>query len=258
MKRFPRRIVITTALSCSLVVAGVLASGVWRGGLPGYGAGLDYRTVIGPPPAPGSAAAGADRAAISLATAAIGGPAWQAASHEIFPTSDAVRAEVSCAIGHRLAPNATPATMRLIERAAADLQPPVEAAKADFARDRPFVGADDPRSCDLRTLGALGKWGGGLLSYSYPSGHAAFGQLAALVLADAEPARAAPLAAWGTALGDHRVACRVHWPSDIAAGRRLATAVHARLAALRAYRADVAAARTELRRAPAADCRPRG
>ncbi len=266
MKRPPRRlsiaaaivVAIAAAVLCGLALAGVLVIGVPGGRLPGYGVRLDYHTVIGPPPAPGSVAAGTDRAAIALATAGIGGPAWQAATQEIFPTSAAVRAEVSCAIGHRLADDATPATLRLIKRAAADLQPPVEAAKAHFARDRPFVGDDDPRSCDLRTLGVLGTWSGGLLSYSYPSGHAAFGEMAALVLADAAPARAAPLAAWGQALGNHRVACRVHWPSDIDAGRRLAIAVHARLAALPAYRADIAAARLELQGAPAADCRPRG
>jgi acid phosphatase (class A) len=55
---------------------------------------------------------------------------------------------------------------------------------------------------------------------------------------------------WGDELGANRLVCRVHWASDIAAGRRLADALFPKLEASPAWRADLAAARTELARAP--------
>jgi hypothetical protein len=45
-----------------------------------YVATLDYRFVIGPPPAPGSAQAAADRAAFAKTTAEIGSPRYNYAS----------------------------------------------------------------------------------------------------------------------------------------------------------------------------------
>lgn len=223
---------------------------------PGYGVAIDVRTVLGPPPPPASAAADVDRTAIAKALAGIDGPAWEAAEAQIFPSSDTVRDQIACALGRRITMESTPATARLLQRAAADLKAPVDAAKSYFHRDRPFVGNTDTRTCDPRTLGPIGGITGGVLSYSYPSGHAAFGELMARVLGAAVPARAAPLSAWGRRLGDNRVACRVHWPSDIAAGRRLADAMYEKLAEKPAFRADVAAARAELAKAPpATNCR---
>jgi acid phosphatase (class A) len=96
---------------------------------------------------------------------------------------------------------------------------------------------------------------GGALSYAWPSGHAAVGRLTALTLSAAEPGREAALMQWGDALGANRLACRVHWVSDVVAGRRLADAMYAKLATIPAFQADLAAARAELARAPApANC----
>ncbi len=214
---------------------------------------LDYRGVLGPPPAAASAEAAAERANYMASAGGIGGAAWQQALKQLHPASPEVLAEAACAAEKRLGPAETPATMRLIANVAADLRPAVEASKTLFHRDRPFVGSADPRACDPRAH--EGASPDGSLSYSYPSGHAAFGELWALVMADAVPAERNRMLAWGHRLGDNRVVCRVHWPSDIVAGRKLADALYARISRTPRYQADIAAARAELATAPPAkDC----
>ena len=89
------------------------------------------------------------------------------------------------------------------------------------------------------------------LSYSYPSGHATFGALWARALADADPADATRITAFGRSVGDNRIACGVHYPSDVAAGQKLADAIYDKVAATPAFQGDLAAARTELAKAPA-------
>lgn len=218
----------------------------------GYGVAVDYKTVIGPPPTMGSVQAKAERADFALTTAGVGSARWREAKGQVFPSSTEVTAQISCALGRQISPATTPVTARLLGNMAADVRRPVEAAKSFYRRDRPYVRAIDTQTCDPRTLGSLGGGTGGVLSYAYPSGHAAYGAIVARTLSAVVPDRAAAVTAWGTRLGDNRVVCRVHWPSDVVAGRRLADAVYARAAALPAFRADVVAARAELARAPAA------
>lgn len=217
----------------------------------GFGARVDWQLVLGPPPAPDSAADKADRAAFAKTAAGIGSAAWQAAEGQVFPSDPEVRAQIGCAMGRSLSEKATPVTLRLLSRQNTDLKVAVDAGKDFYRRNRPFVGASDSRTCDPRTLGAIGGATGGALSYSWPSGHAAQGRLTALTLAAADPARRAALLQWGDALGANRLVCRVHWTSDIAAGRRLGDALFGKLETLPAWRADVATARAELARAPA-------
>ena len=218
----------------------------------GYGAVVDFRRVIAPPPAPASAEATAERARLAGSTTAIGTQRWQQASTQVFPASAQVTAQIACALGRQV----TPTTARLLARAGTDVSQSVEPAKSFFKRDRPFVGQSDPRTCDPRSLGGLGGSTGGVLSYAYPSGHAAYGELWGKILSAAVPASAASVTAWGRQLGDNRVVCRVHWPSDVAAGRKLANAVYAKLRTNRQFNADLAAARAELAAAPAPrDCK---
>lgn len=216
----------------------------------GYGVTVDWQKALGPPPAPGSAADKADRAAFAKTAAGIGSPAWKAAQVQVFPSSPEVRAQLSCALGRSLSDKGTPVTLRLLSRENADLKVAVDAGKDHYRRNRPFVGAADSRTCDVRTLGVIGGATGGALNYGWPSGHAAQGRLTALTLSEAEPARRAALMRWGDELGANRLVCRVHWASDIAAGRRLGDAVFGKLQTLPAWRADLATAGAELARAP--------
>lgn len=86
-------------------------------------------------------------------------------------------------------------------------------------------------------------------SGSYPSGHAAWGMAAALLLADLVPERRAALLAKAREFGDSRIAGGVHYPSDVDAGRTAGTLIAAFLLVSPNYRAEATAAATGLRAA---------
>jgi acid phosphatase (class A) len=163
--------------------------------------------------------------------------------------------QLSCAVGHQISPTTTPLTMAFIRRIRVDIDRPVNAAKSHFARDRPFVGAEDPRTCDPRTATKIMPKAPPKPNYSYSSGHAAIGALFGAVFAVAVPGRAAAVREWGQEFGDNRLVCRIHWQSDVAAGRKLADAVFARLQTDPAFKRDLGAVRAELSEAaPAFSC----
>ena len=84
---------------------------------------------------------------------------------------------------------------------------------------------------------------------SYPSGHAAFGMAAALLLADLVPERRAELLTRGMEYGEQRVVGGVHFPSDVAAGRSAGTIIAAFLLASPQYQKESHQARAGLRAA---------
>jgi acid phosphatase (class A) len=218
----------------------------------GYLAGkppVDILKLLPPPPATGSAQDIADRTAYAASARGIGNPEWQAAIEQLSPTSPAFIAALSCAAGARLSPQTTPATMAMVSRAGVDMIGPMTVAKDKYARPRPFT-TDKGQACDPVSQDGIGA----KLGFSYPSGHAGIGWLWALILSDAAPGRADSIRAFGQATGDLRVACRVHWLSDIANGRILATSVYQRIAAEPEFQADLARARAEMAKAPAPDC----
>jgi acid phosphatase (class A) len=91
---------------------------------------------------------------------------------------------------------------------------------------------------------------------SYPSGHAVLSWGWGLVLIEVAPERANELAQRAYAFGQSRVACGVHWQSDVDAGRVVAAAVVAQLHEQADFRAQLAEARKEVAAARAAGTRP--
>jgi acid phosphatase (class A) len=89
-------------------------------------------------------------------------------------------------------------------------------------------------------------------SFSYPSGHATRGVLAARVLAELAPARRAELLRLGEQVGYDRVVGGVHYPSDVLAGQRLGAALADELLARPELAAELAAVRAAEWTAPAA------
>ena len=86
-------------------------------------------------------------------------------------------------------------------------------------------------------------------SPSYPSGHATVGAMNAILLARMVPERRTALFERGWAYGDARVVSGVHFPSDVEAGRILGTLLVGLLEEDARFRADLEAARKELRAA---------
>ncbi|WP_439544847.1 acid phosphatase [Sandarakinorhabdus sp.] len=205
---------------------------------------LTMLRLLPPPPESGSSDDKADRFLYRESRRGIGGPQWQAAISQLSVTSPSFVKAISCALGAELGPQ-TPATLTLLRRAGTDLARGVNAAKDYYKRPRPFA-TDRGKACDPDAAVDGGK----PLGFAYPSGHSAVGWLWGLILSDARPARSAELLKFGKATGDLRVACRVHWASDVTGGRLLATALYQRISDTEDYKADLAKARTELSLVP--------
>lgn len=219
---------------------------------PGYLAGkppVEILKLLPPPPKPGSAADYADREIYTLTANTIGDPIWERAKSQLNPTSPEFVKQLSCALGTQISPQGTPFTFQMFARAGIDLSGPMTVAKEFYKRPRPFT-TDKGKACDPISDDGVGA----RLGWSYPSGHSGIGWLWALILSDAAPAHAEALRSFGVATGDLRIACRVHWLSDVAAGRVLGTAVYQRIAETPDYRADVERARDELAKAPPLKC----
>jgi acid phosphatase (class A) len=216
--------------------------------LPGYVANqppLSLLRLLPSPPDAGSIDEQADRFLYRQSRRGIGGPLWREAVGQLSVTSPAFVKAVSCAVGATLSPDRTPATMTLLRRAGADLARGVSAAKDYYKRPRPFS-TDGGKACDPDAA----RDGGKALGFAYPSGHAAVGWLWGLILADVRPERSAAVLKFGKSTGDLRIACRVHWASDVTGGRLLATALYQQIEDTPDYKADVLKAAAELSLAP--------
>lgn len=219
---------------------------------PGYLTGkppVDTLKLLPPPPVPGSAQDIADRTIYATSAAGIDGPAWNAAKRQLNPTSPDFMGQLSCAVGTKLSPETTPTALAMVARAGVDFIMPMDSAKKFYKRARPFT-TDKGRACDPTSDDGVGA----ALGYAYPSGHSGIGWLWALILSDAAPGNATAIRDFGIATGNLRIACRVHWLSDVAYGRVLATAIYQRIAAEPEYQADLARAKAEIARASPLVC----
>jgi acid phosphatase (class A) len=142
-----------------------------------------------------------------------------------------------------------PRTARVFADVLQGLSPAIGAAKNANTRPRPLITDPSVLRCDALDPAVAAQ-------SSYPSGHGAGGWAWALVLAELVPSRADAILQRGRDFGDSRVICGYHYPSDIEAGRTIASAVIARLHADASFRRDLDAARGELARAyPRTDSR---
>jgi acid phosphatase (class A) len=216
--------------------------------LKGYLAGdaLDGVTILGPPPAPDSPRGRADGATYLETRALQGSARWEAAKRDNDLWYGGAMGRYACAMGREISPQATPLTWRLLERVELDSRTVGTTAKARFSRVRPLIGNDlptcVPREDWMKTNG------------SYPSGHANIGWAWGLILAEVAPARASALVEAGRAVGESRVVCGAHYPSDVEAGQILGSAMVARLHAETEFQRELAAAKREMARAKPLSC----
>jgi acid phosphatase (class A) len=113
--------------------------------------------------------------------------------------------------------------------------------KKYFNRPRPFVTSNDV-SPTVPTGRQSYYW-------SYPSGHATYGYLCAILLAQMVPEKSARIFARGREYGQNRVVDGVHYPTDIEAGRIDGTLIAAALMQNPKFQRDFAVAKTEVRTA---------
>jgi acid phosphatase (class A) len=209
----------------------------------------DSVSLLPPPPAPGSTGQAQDDAAAKAALALVGSRRWTQATEDADLDFPQAAETFSCAVGVRIGAADTPRLYELLRRTLVDDGSATHAAKTKYQRARPFTVNAAPictpgDTAYLRTNG------------SYPSGHSTVGWSWALILAEIAPERANAIFARGLAFGESRLVCNVHWLSDVAAGRLIASATVASLHSQPDFRADVVAARAEVAAARARGLRP--
>jgi len=207
---------------------------------------IDAARVIGPPPAIGSPEFGADVAGYRQAEAGAGSDRWRQAQQDDKLDWPVVLDRYACALDARLSPETAPATIRLLERTMSDVDAIGHDAKDAYKRKRPFV-TDRPDAPICLNIPAERR---ASASPSYPSGHATLGATWGLVLTEAAPGRAAPIAERTRSFIDNRRVCRVHYLSDLQAGQRLGAVIFAELQSSPEFQADLAAAKAEIAAAP--------
>jgi acid phosphatase (class A) len=116
-----------------------------------------------------------------------------------------------------------------------------KSGKRYFNRSRPFVSSSAVHPTLLVKPGDAHD--------SYPSGHATFGYMCAILLAEMVPEKRDALFARGREYGENRVVDGVHYPSDVEAGRIDGTLVAAALLADPRFQTALAAAKAEVRAA---------
>lgn len=202
----------------------------------------DSLALLPPPPAAGTAGYQADVAAYQALKPLQGTPRWQLAIDDANLAFPAAAGVFDCALGFAVTQEATPRLYTLLQRVVIDAGQSTSAAKNAYERDRPFEITGDPTCVpgDEKLLRSNG---------SYPSGHASLGYVWGEVLAEVAPERAEALRARGYQFSQSRAVCRVHWQSDVDAGRRVGTAVMPALHRSPEFRADLEAARAEAARA---------
>lgn len=199
---------------------------------------LHGTAILPPPPAAGSPRDNADRAAYEDTRALKDTQRWaEAIQDNDLWTGGAIR-RVSCTLGVDISDKTTPATLKVLKRIELDGRTIGTPPKDHFDRKRPALGNDKPicvpRADWLKT------------NASYPSGHTMVQWSWALILTELLPAKADAALRLGREMGESRVVCGVHFPSDVEAGMTLGAAMVARMHAEPQFQSDMAAARAEL------------
>lgn len=198
------------------------------------------------PPAPGSPTDLTDKTRSNQFKALEDSDRWLLATAHAELRPPLALQHFDCALGVRLGSAATPSLNRLMQRLFDDSDAAAELIKARGFRPRPV--GDDParRSCQRLT-------DAGRRSASYPSGSSTVAAVYGEAFAALEPQRATEARRIAHEMGLSRLVCGMHYPSDVAAGETLGKAVFKAAAATPGFDAELAAARTELAAARAAD-----
>jgi len=213
---------------------------------------VDYRLLVGPPPAPESMLDQIDMAISRRFQADVPADRWATADLD----SKSVYPRFAAAFGKPIDRAHSPRLVQLLNRAMRDAADPVWNGKESFQRPRPYQRYQLVRRCGSSPIPAPDREPRG--GSSYPSGHTVYGWATALLLAQVAPGRASEILERGRDYALSRVICGYHFPTDTDAARAIAAAVLTRLSADPAFLADLKAARDEygIAPAPAAEVSP--
>jgi acid phosphatase (class A) len=204
----------------------------------------DSAALLPPPPSPGSPELAADETAYREFMSLAATPRWLLARQDGNLQFPAAVDAFACALGITLSQQQMPRLYLLLQRTVVDASQSTAAAKQKYQRMRPFEVVDDEICAPADEALLRG-------SASYPSGHASVGYLWGEVLAAVAPAREAAVRERGLQFGISRAVCRLHWRSDIDAGRKVGAAVMLAVRDKPEFLADLEVARGEMARAGA-------
>ncbi len=218
-----------------LLAPGATALGARAAAPPPYltAADVDLTMLLPLPPAPGSALQGAEvQAVLDVQAAASRDRIAQA----VVDAKETVFVMFGDILGPRVTPESAPKTTAMFSRIGESEDATVDPAKPFFGRVRPFLA--DPRIKALVPPSSSGSW---------PSGHTTRVTMMAAVLANMLPEQRGPIWARAADYAQSRVIGGMHFPSDLQAGQRAGTAMAQALFAIAEFRADLDAAKTELK-----------
>lgn len=204
----------------------------------------DSVALVPPPPAPDSLEFKADQDNYQALSALAGKPRWRLAAADANLKFPEAANAFACATGFNVDETSTPHLYTLLQRTIIDAGQSTYAAKQKYNRQRPFEATGDP-TCVPEDEPVLRG------NASYPSGHASLGYVWGEVLAEVVPDRADAVRARAFEFGQSRVVCRVHWASDVDAGRIVGRAVLPILHRNAEFQADLDAAKREVTQARA-------
>ncbi|GAB4067453.1 phosphatase PAP2 family protein [Ancylobacter sonchi] len=194
---------------------------------------LDLTKVLAPPPAQDSPTTTAEIGQLLLIQQ-VRTPD-QAAAAQADATEDVFR--FANVMGPDFTADKLPVAKAFFARVAEDEGYIVDPAKDVWKRPRPHI--FDPR---VKPVVPLSKSG------AYPSGHASFAYLTAVVLANMVPEKQAEIFARAADYAHNRVIGGIHYASDIDAGRIAGTLIASQELRNAKFQEDFAAARAEVRR----------
>lgn len=218
-------------LLCCLAAAGSARADAQPYLTPGL---PDLTRLLAPPPAPDSRETKAELSEL-LALQKRRTPA-----EEALARADAKRTPLRFAdvLGPDFAKDALPLTDAFFKRVLRDVNQALAPVKKHWDRPRPYVQSRAVRPCLIKPLNA-----------SYPSGHSAFGHLAAILLAQAVPEKAVELFERGELFARQRLIGGVHFPSDVEAGKLCAAVIAQCLFQNQRFQEDFQKVRAEIRTA---------
>lgn len=200
---------------------------------------VDYRLLVGPPPAPGSVLDQVDQMVSQRFQAGVPDARWEVADLD----SETVYPRFAKAFGKTIDREQSPRLVQLLNRVMRDAADPVWSGKEAFQRPRPYQRYQLARRCGSSPIPAPDPEPRG--GSSYPSGHSVYGWATALLLAEVAPDRAPKILERGRDYALSRVICGYHFPSDTEAARAVAVAVLARLQGDAGFLADLKVAQSE-------------